>query len=79
MTIENHGRGEQNSLERVPLLRQPAVCRALGGIGKTTLWRWIREGRFPKAIRLGANCVAWREDEVNQWIASRPRGDESEG
>lgn len=58
--------------------REPRVRKTVGEIGKTTLWRWIREGRFPKPVRLGSNCVAWRSDEVEAWLASRPRYDESE-
>ena len=64
--------------EAVSLLREPIVRKALGGIGKSTLWRWIREGRFPKPVRLGANCVAWRSDDVNQWINTRPSFDAGE-
>lgn len=48
----------------------------LGGIGNATLRRWVREGNFPKPIKLGANCVAWRLDEVDAWLESRPRYDE---
>lgn len=51
----------------------------LGKIGNTTLRRWVREGNFPKPIKLGANCVAWRRDEVDAWIESRPRYDDVEG
>jgi predicted DNA-binding transcriptional regulator AlpA len=28
---------------------------------------------FPKPIALGANRLAWRLEEVENWIASRPR------
>jgi prophage regulatory protein len=28
---------------------------------------------FPKRVRLGACRVAWYADEVEEWIASRPR------
>ena len=64
--------------EGVALLREPVVRKAVGGIGKTTLWRWVREGRFPKPVRLGANCVAWRSDDVDQWINTRPSFDAGE-
>ena len=30
-------------------------------------------GRFPSRVRLGACRVAWYADEVEEWIASRPR------
>lgn len=67
-----------NAVDVVPLLREQVVRNTVGGIGRTTLWRWIREGRFPKPVRLGANCIAWRADDVNQWINSRPSFDAGE-
>lgn len=64
---------------RPPLIRAIQLRKELGNIGNTTLRRWVREGNFPKPIKLGANCVAWRRDEVDAWIESRPRYDDVEG
>ena len=44
------------------------------GLSRTSIWRLEREGLFPKRIRLSANTVGWLEDEVQDWLASRPRG-----
>ena len=30
-------------------------------------------GQFPQRVRLGACRVAWFADEIEEWIASRPR------
>ena len=30
-------------------------------------------GQFPSRVRLGACRVAWYADEIDEWIASRPR------
>ena len=38
-----------------------------------TIWELMRRGEFPKALRIGRQKVAWREDEVREWIDSRPR------
>lgn len=38
-----------------------------------TLWEWMRTGRFPRALRIGEQKLAWREDEIRDWINSRPR------
>ena len=62
------------NLSNQPLI--PNTRKMLGGIGNATLRRWVREGNFPKPIKLGANCVAWRLDEVDAWLESRPRYDE---
>jgi len=31
----------------------------------------ISRGEFPKPFSLGARSVAWKESEVNAWMASR--------
>jgi prophage regulatory protein len=40
---------------------------------RMTLRRWIAEHGFPPGVQLGPNSVAWREDEVDAWLASRAR------
>lgn len=54
------------------LLRQEEVERRTG-LSRTTIWRRERAGRFPRRVKLGDNSVAWREEEIEDWIASRPR------
>jgi predicted DNA-binding transcriptional regulator AlpA len=39
---------------------------------RVTLSNWIRENDFPAGFLLGPNSRAWREDEVEDWLASRP-------
>lgn len=38
---------------------------------RVTLSRWIRGQGFPKPVQLGPNTVAWREDEITNWLAER--------
>jgi len=45
-------------------------------VGRATVWRYTRtDPTFPKPIKLSAGCARWRVDEVEQWLASRPRTD----
>lgn len=44
------------------------------GLSRTTIWRREREGDFPQRVKLGESAVAWREDEIEDWIEDRPRG-----
>jgi hypothetical protein len=39
-----------------------------------TLLRWIADEGFPAGVKLGPNVRAWREDEVEAWLANRPSG-----
>ena len=41
------------------------------GFKRAHLYHLMREGRFPKALRLGIRAVGWDSIEVDQWIAER--------
>ena len=54
------------------ILKLKDVVR-MTSIGKVTIWRLEQRGEFPEKIVLSPNRVGWIEDEVSDWIASRPR------
>ena len=59
-------------IERLVRMRE---LRALVGIGPSTIYRLIQQGRFPRPCHpLGNNISAWRYSEVAQWIADRSAG-----
>ena len=45
-------------LQRVPLNR-------------ATIWRMVREGRFPPPIQLTANRIVWRWSAILAWVEDR--------
>ena len=47
------------------------VRRIAGGISRTTLWRWVRDGHFPKPTKIGPNKNGWLESQVEDWIQTR--------
>ena len=53
------------------LLRLPEVCN-LTGLSRSSLYRAINAGLFPRSVQLGQRSVAWRLDQVEDWINSRP-------
>jgi len=36
--------------------------------GRTTLHEWSQDGRFPASIKLSPTMVAWRNNDVLEWI-----------
>lgn len=56
----------------VRILRRHEVER-LTGLSKASIYRKMRAGAFPLPLKLGSRAVAWRADEIQEWIASRPR------
>ena len=43
------------------------------GMSRTSIWRAVRAGSFPAPIQLGQNMVGWFEDEIDEYLATRPR------
>ena len=37
-------------------------------LSRTTTWRRMREGAFPRPIRISKGRVAWVEDQIVSWI-----------
>jgi prophage regulatory protein len=53
------------------LLRLRQVIE-ITGLGRDTIYRYIRAGQFPRQRRISERASAWREDEIKEWVDSRP-------
>jgi predicted DNA-binding transcriptional regulator AlpA len=47
------------------LLRIEDVCEILRGVHRTAVYKWIRQGKFPKPVRLG-RLIGWPADVVKE-------------
>jgi predicted DNA-binding transcriptional regulator AlpA len=54
---------QTNALPTSGLVRLRQVLAVLP-ISRSTWWRGISEGRFPRAIKLGPNTSAWRVEDI---------------
>jgi prophage regulatory protein len=41
------------------------------GLGRSTIYRWMSEGRFPKPVQLGGHAVAWSQEDIDDWIVEQ--------
>jgi prophage regulatory protein len=41
------------------------------GLARSTIYKYIDEGSFPKPVSLGGRSVGWVESEVHDWILER--------
>lgn len=41
------------------------------GLGRSTIYKYVAEGAFPRPVSLGDRCVGWVESEVQGWILDR--------
>lgn len=43
----------------------------LSGLGKTSIYRYMAEGSFPRNVSLGGRSVAWVSTEIEDWMRDR--------
>ena len=41
------------------------------GFKRAHIYSLMKEGKFPKALRLGVRAVGWDSVEIDQWITDR--------
>lgn len=42
-------------------------------LGRSTIYRMISRGDFPKPFSLGGNRTAWLEEDVDRWLLDKAR------
>lgn len=70
MKREREREGGEATEQRI--IRKPEVVRRTG-YSAVQIWRFERDGLFPRRVQLGPQAVGWYEDEVSEWILSRVR------
>lgn len=49
------------------------------GLARSTIYKYMGAGGFPKPVSLGDRCVGWVESEVIDWIQLRIEERDSSG
>lgn len=56
--------------ERDELLRMRSLRQRIP-VAASTIWEWVRQGKFPKPFKLSESVTVWRLDDIEQWLAVR--------
>ena len=54
----------------------PPLCRISDllpvlPIKRSTVWLWVRQGRFPSPVRpFGNYCTVWKREEILAWLSN---------
>ena len=40
------------------------------GLSRSTLYRKVNSGTFPRQLKISVRCAGWRETEVEEWLQS---------
>lgn len=41
------------------------------GVSGSSIWAWVRQGKFPKPVKLSKNTTAWNAADIEAWAQSR--------
>lgn len=52
------------------VLRLPSV-QGITGMARSTLYKAIKDGHFPRSISLGPRSVGWLESDIQDWLEAR--------
>lgn len=50
---------------------------AIVPVSRSTWWRGVRDGRFPRPTKIGPNSTAWRAEEIRALVERLGRGGRS--
>ena len=62
----------------ISLLRMPKVTQ-LTGLSRSTIYRMVDRGEFPRPVPLTSRTVAWSSSEIDRWIPERLAGPRAGG
>ena len=68
MSIYNQ-RGAQRTMI-IQIIRLPEVCKSTA-LARSTIYKLVSKGTFPKPIKLTARSSGWLVSEVEEWITNR--------
>jgi prophage regulatory protein len=55
-------------LERLPSVVQRTT------VSRSHLYALMKQGKFPRPLRIGARAIGWRSEDIEAWLAARPKG-----
>ena len=58
---------ERNAREPQTAFIRIARVKEISGLSKSTLWRWLEAGQFPRPVSEEGNSVLWDLAEVMAW------------
>lgn len=69
-TLHTQSAGIAGTQHLPRLLSIREVQSVIGGKSRSTLYRWIASGQFPRSVKIGGNSVAWTEESILAWRES---------
>lgn len=55
-------------LPETGFIRKSQLIPYLLPVSNTTLWRWVKDGKFPSPVQLSKRLSVWRVEDVRSWL-----------
>jgi prophage regulatory protein len=70
MSSDNQSRSTSAWSERTGYVRLADILAPAGPlpISKSTWWAGVKDGRYPKSVKLGPRITAWRVEDIRALI-----------
>lgn len=50
-----------------PYLRERQILELLP-VSRSTLWRWVKHGQFPKPVKISQGVTVWSQGQVEAFV-----------
>ncbi len=60
---------QKTNLPETGFVRLPIILK-LFPIGRSTWWQGVKDGKYPKPVKLGERTTAWRVEDIKSLIES---------
>lgn len=48
-----------------------AEVKEYTGLGRSSIYKYMNEGNFPKSVSLGERAIAWVDTEIEEWVQDK--------
>lgn len=59
---------QKNRIIRLADIASTPVKRGILPVSPATIWRWVRDGKFPQPFKIGS-ITAWHAAEIENFVA----------
>ena len=64
----------KNEEHPLPTLIRLSEVKRRTGLSRSTIYKWMKEDRFPAHKQVGPRAVMWLEQDITHWIEGVSRG-----
>jgi prophage regulatory protein len=59
----------QFTIPETGFVRLPEILAVIP-VGKSSWWKGVKSGRYPKSVKLSPRCTAWKAEDIHTLIKS---------